>query len=147
MATIKQKTAVPKMIENIRKGNKKTEGQILKESGYSDSISKAPSRVTKSKGWNELMELYLPDDLIAKQHNKLITAQNKIRITKKGELVTEYEEPNTDAIARGVDMAYKLKAKYKPIIIEHRSFVGWTPQELEEYASSGTIPERFITEG
>jgi hypothetical protein len=51
MATTKQKIAVKKMSKIIRKGGPKTTGQILKEAGYSESVSKSPQRITGSKGW------------------------------------------------------------------------------------------------
>jgi len=63
MATLKQKMLVKKVLEN--KGNKRVSvSQAMKEVGYSDSLSKNPQIVTKSKGFQELLEKYLPDDLI-----------------------------------------------------------------------------------
>ena len=51
MATTKQKIAAKKISENIRiQGPKKPIGEILKESGYSEGVSKSPQRVTETKG-------------------------------------------------------------------------------------------------
>jgi hypothetical protein len=54
MATLKQKTAFKKMLENVSEGNPKTMGQVLVESGYG-KISKQVSRVLDSKGFQELL--------------------------------------------------------------------------------------------
>lgn len=144
MATTKQQAAIQKIVEN----RGKSVSSAMREVGYSPATAKNPKNLTKSKTWQQLMDEYLPDDLLAKKHQELINAKKKVTIkNKKGDVLIETEEENTDAIARGLDMGYKLKGKYKPTQVEVRSFVGWTPQELEEYASSGHIPERFITEG
>jgi len=55
MATLRQKLAASKMSENIRNGKLvKPMGQILKESGYSESVCKHPDRVTGARGWPKL---------------------------------------------------------------------------------------------
>lgn len=56
MATDKQKLAALKISENLRKEKPQPKGKILKEVGYSKSVSESPSIVTKSKGFQELLE-------------------------------------------------------------------------------------------
>jgi hypothetical protein len=56
MPTIKQKTAFKKVMENMEKGNPKTAGELLVESGYSSKASRIPSRVFKSDGFKELLD-------------------------------------------------------------------------------------------
>lgn len=74
MATDKQKLAAQKMAENVRNGNPKTKGEILKESGYTESVSESPTKVTNAKGFQELMEEYLPDDEVMRVHQELLTS-------------------------------------------------------------------------
>ncbi|KKQ66850.1 MAG: hypothetical protein US86_C0003G0093 [Candidatus Daviesbacteria bacterium GW2011_GWA2_38_24] len=93
--TTKIKLAASKLSENIRNGKPvKTMGQILKESGYSDSVCKHPDRVTKTKAWQQLMEQFLPDENLLRVHKELLE--------------------NNDWRARdsGLDKAYKIKGKY-----------------------------------
>lgn len=92
--TTKQKLAASKMVENIRNGNKKPMGQILKEAGYSESVSKHPDRVTRSKSWQQLTEKYLPDKKLLKVHKELL------------------ENKDWRARDAGLDKAYKVKGKY-----------------------------------
>lgn len=72
MATIKQKKAFTFFYENLRNPKPIPLGDVLIRAGYSISQSKAPTQVTKSKGWQELLEETLPDDLLAKTHTDLL---------------------------------------------------------------------------
>lgn len=47
------------MVENG--GNR---SKAMKEAGYSDNTAKNPKKLTDSKGFRELMDSYLPDDLL-----------------------------------------------------------------------------------
>lgn len=53
MPTPKQEKVIKKTLENLRKGNTKTKGEILREVGYKESVSTAPSIVYDSKGVRE----------------------------------------------------------------------------------------------
>jgi hypothetical protein len=90
MATIRQKKAFDKTLENGGNVSK-----AMKESGYTDAMAKNPHKLTNSDGWKELMNEYLPDDLLAKKHQQFITEGNLDSTTLKA-----------------VDMGYKLKARY-----------------------------------
>ncbi len=140
MATTKQKKVLKKLLENTGKSVSKA----MRESGYAKGTAKNPQQLTRSKGWNELMEDFIPDKKLMESHKKLLDKKEFIAIGKKGErevLMTGEIDP--DAVARGLDMAYKLKQKYKPTQIEFRSFAGWTNKELESYAKTGIPPARF----
>lgn len=54
MATLKQKTAFNKVLENVSTGNPQTAGQILVSAGYK-KISKQPSRIFNSIGFQKLL--------------------------------------------------------------------------------------------
>jgi len=109
MATEKQKKAIEKVVENNG-----SVSRAMREAGYSPKTAKNPKMLTESKAWEELMEKHLPDKLLAKKHKELLTIPKKVRRFVKGELESEYEELDSQAISKGLDMAYKLKAKYKP---------------------------------
>lgn len=53
MAVENPKTAAKKISENIRAGKKVILGKILEEVGYSESVCKAPQRVTETKAFKE----------------------------------------------------------------------------------------------
>ena len=109
MPTIKQKMAFDKIIENHGNVSK-----TMKEVGYSKISAINPKNLTDSDGWKELMEEYLPDSLLGEKHKELLTVPKKVRHFIKGDLDSEYEELDSNAIKSGLDMAYKLKGKYAP---------------------------------
>ena len=59
MPTRKQKLAVAKMVEN---GGNASRAMI--EVGYSPATAKNPDKLTNSIGYAELMDAFLPDDML-----------------------------------------------------------------------------------
>lgn len=91
MATPRQKKAFKLHLE---KGG--PVGPVLREAGYSEAMVHNPGKVSKTKGWQELMDEYLPDEYLMQRHHFLL------------------ENENTNAQAKALDMAYKLKGNYAP---------------------------------
>lgn len=128
MATTKQKIAIQKMSENIGNPNPKSTGEILRESGYSDSISKSPKRVLESKGWSELMEEYFPPEKLLKIHKKLLN--KKEIVTYQGNYI-KTTQPHSD-VKYALDMLYKLKGYYKEETPDSLTgYEGFTIAELD----------------
>jgi hypothetical protein len=59
MATGKQKKALDRIVENHGNVSKS-----MREAGYTEATAKNPSNLTKSKGFQELADQYLPDDML-----------------------------------------------------------------------------------
>ena len=105
-----QEKAAKEVVENGRR-----KGEAMRMAGYSKAIQIAPTKVTKSKGWKEIMANYFPDDYMAKKHRQLFEKQEtmarnnvktgKIEIIKTGEI-------DANAVKSALDMGYKLKGKY-----------------------------------
>lgn len=111
MSTIKQKNVFKKIAEN--------HGNISKsmlQVGYSPNTAKKPQNLTESKGWQELMQEYLPDSLLAERHRELLD-KREIHFIKgedgKGESEL-LDTPDTNAVTKGLDMAYKIGGRYAP---------------------------------
>jgi len=135
MPTIKQKKAVEKIIENSGNVSK-----AMREVGYSPITAINPSNLTNSKGFKELMEKNLPDNLLTKKHKALLNSKRiehlvfptktedkeikkllrsvncKVRKIQHGEMAKHvwFWSQNDRALKDGLDMAYKLKGKYAP---------------------------------
>lgn len=75
MATLKQKTAFKKMLDNVSQGNPETMGQILTKSGYK-KISSQPIRILDSKGFQELLA-QIDDDEILKRFYGILRDDDK----------------------------------------------------------------------
>jgi hypothetical protein len=59
MATIKQQKAIQNAVEN---GGNVSRAMI--DAGYSPATAKNPSKLTHSRAWADMMEAYLPDDML-----------------------------------------------------------------------------------
>lgn len=128
MATLKQKKAAQKITENhgnVSKG--------MLEAGYSPNTAKKPSNLTNSKGWQELMDKFLPDSLLAKKHQALLNKE-EVRLKNNNETgeidVIPTGQIDVQAVAKGLEMAYKLKGSYAPEKHEHKIEID--PEEKEK---------------
>ncbi len=144
------------MLENVGKtGRKKSLTEAAIGEGYSPKYAKS-GRLTSTKSWAELMEDFLPDDVLLEGHREL---HDKIEIQKfifpKGvsdkkiiEIIESfgfrvmkidkyenwkrayYPILETNARRSALDMAYKLKKKYGDIIVTHK-YDELSDEELE----------------
>ena len=87
MATLKQKKAIDNAVENGGNVSK-----AMRDAGYSPNTAKNPSKLTNTSAWAELMDIYLPDDMLLRALSDDI---EKKEGSRKGEL----------------ELAYKLKGK------------------------------------
>lgn len=112
MATIKQKQVFKEVVNS---GSSISKAMV--KAGYAISTSKRTEKVTRTKGWHELMEEHLPDSVLAKRHRELLNKKETVNVFDgkgKGSHVELTEQPDTQAVAKALDMAYKLKDKYAP---------------------------------
>lgn len=126
MATNKQKARL-KIIGKAR--SKKAE---LLAAGYSlSTATKQPPSVLKAKGWEKLIEAYLPDEKLAITHSEALEA-NKIHGTDDNFI----EIPDHQIRLRAVELGYKVKGR-----IQHNgqtavqiNFNEHAKKELEEFS-------------
>ena len=133
--TIKQKLAFAKLAENGGNISK-----TMKEVGYSAQTAKTPGKLTKSIGWQQLMEKYLPDKMLAEKHRALLNKQEVIvknNNTTKEIDVIKTGEIDPYSVKNGLDLAYKLKGRFAPEQIEltKRKYQGLSNRELAEVIS------------
>lgn len=75
MATENQKIVFKQVVAKVRKGQKISISKEMRESGvYSEETSKIPGKLTKSKGWKELLDSDLSDDLLSERHKELLNS-------------------------------------------------------------------------
>ncbi len=105
MATIKQKLAFQEI--GVNGGNL---SKAMAKAGYSPEVAKRTDKLTRTKGWEELTAKFLADDLLAERHLQLL---NKQEVSSDIEGNKIYQ-PDTQAVSKALDMAYKIKDKYAP---------------------------------
>lgn len=112
MPTLKQKMAFKEITENHS-----AIGPAMRKVGYTADTAVKPQNLTESKGWKELMNTYLPDKLLAKRHKELLDKRDQfvIKDAETGKVTDKVDMgPDTMAVTKGLDMAYKLKGSYAP---------------------------------
>lgn len=77
-------------------------GEDMLEVGYSEAYSKNPKQLEATKGWQELLDEYIPEDLLQKKLKEGLDATDK--------------DKNTDFSVRHkyLDTAIKLRGLYAP---------------------------------
>lgn len=90
MSTLRQKLLVKKMAENVRKKKHSPLRKIMREVGYSDSYADSPKKILKRKSTQELLEEYLPEDLVMKTHKNLLQARQIDQYEFDGELTDKF---------------------------------------------------------
>lgn len=99
MPTYLQKQA----FKRVLKGSKIS--RAMKKVGYADSTATTTGKLTSSKGWQELVEKYLPDSDLIKIHKQGLKATKVI--TSHTEPDREY--PDYAIRHKYLETAYKLK--------------------------------------
>ena len=118
MPTEKQKKAFKEIVENGR-----NKGDAMVRAGYSAHTAIAPTKLTNSKGWQELLDKYLPEDDLAKIHNEGLKASKKVykNNNKTGKVENVGKEADFGVRHKYLDTAYKLRGSYAP---EKKRFEG-----------------------
>lgn len=113
---IRARKVLNKLLENTGISISKA----MREAGYGEGYAKNPQDLTRSKTWQDLLDEYLPDDLIAEKHKALLEKKEQIAVWNgKAKEVVVTNEIDANAVKAGVDMAYKIKGRYAPEKIEH----------------------------
>jgi len=85
--SINAEAVANEVIDKVRKGKKINMGEILKSKGYSDSVSKIPSKVTKTKTYKETMVPVL-EAMIRERDRALRLMESRVAMAEYGDLVT-----------------------------------------------------------
>lgn len=85
-------------------------GEAIRKAGYSEAYASQPGELLSTKSFQQLLKEDLPDDLLTSKHRELLNAE--VKVYRKGELETQ--RMDTEAVARALDMGYKLKGAYAP---------------------------------
>lgn len=134
MATLKQKVAFKEVV------NGSTLTKAMKTAGYSVETSKRTNKLTATRGWEELMQTFIPDEELAIKHNQQLNSSklNKLYfdIDDEDEVIEDvckklgvellYVKVNKDKTGKtanvkaadfffrdlALDKAYKVKGRY-----------------------------------
>jgi len=107
--SLRQKTLAKLIVENH---GKSPIGKLMIQAGYTKAYSTNPKELKKTLNWQQLMDKYLPDDLLTKKHQALLNKREFIVVGKKGDReVLPTGEVDAYAVSQGLALAYKVKDK------------------------------------
>lgn len=109
--TLNQKKVFDKVQKQVRNGENISISKAIRESkAYSPHVARQPSKVTRTKGWKELMDTLLPDSLLAKVHHEGLSA-TQVRFTPEGEQIRVEDYATREKYLK---LGYEIKNKIKP---------------------------------
>lgn len=162
MVTIRQELAAQKLAEN----GGKSVSKAMREAGYSDITAATPKKLTNSKGWQKLMDKYLPEKDVAKVHQELLGASDveraRFELSDDDTLIKQtvekipgatfiriaktplakyayYALPLHEHRKAGVEMAYRLRGKFAPDKIAVGSLAEFEEMSDEELKDAASI--------
>lgn len=153
---------IERVFHKTLKQPEKPLGKIMVEEGYDETTAKKPMNMKKTKTWQELMDSYIPDTLVAKTHKELFSAAMldhfvfpvnmddklikatiesikgcKLQKIVHGEKAKHayYWIPNTKARKDAVDLAYKIRGRFAPTEIKVSPLQKLSDEELAAIAA------------
>lgn len=88
---------------------KLSQRQALLRAGFSQKTADNPKMVG---GWTKLLNRMLPDSLLTKRHQELLNKKEMTVLLGDDGEPYRVNQPETQAVSKGLDMAYKLRGKY-----------------------------------
>jgi len=87
---------------------------IRKTDVYSEGVATRPNVITKSKSWQALMDEKLPEMKVAQRHSELLDKRDYIKVVGADGKVERVDDgPNTAAVSKGIELAYRLRGAFK----------------------------------
>lgn len=85
--SINAEAVAHEVIDKVRKGKKINMGEILKSKGYSNSVSKIPGKVTKTKTYQDTMTPVI-EAMTRERDRALRLMESRVEQAEYGDLVT-----------------------------------------------------------
>ena len=117
------------IFENYKEQGFRSLGKAIRRTGvYSEGVANRVNVITKSKSWQLLMNEYMPEEVLAQRHAELLNKRDtdvvytyqKAGKDKKGnqkfKKVASFIDkgPETNAVSKGLELAYRLRGSFKP---------------------------------
>lgn len=160
VVALKHKLVIDNMKKKVRKGAKVTKKQAMIDAGYSESYASS-GNLRKKKTWQQLMDIYLPEDLLATRHNELLNFKKLDYMLFNPEIKDEdiyalleavgavpkkiihgiqgthvyFWQPDGKIRKDATELAYKIRGKMAPekLEIEQTGLRSMTDQELADH--------------
>lgn len=85
------------LLSLMAKGMSESEAMI--ECEYQEALANNPDGITETAAWKLVMDTFMPDKHLARRHRALL------------DKVDHSGQPDTQAVGKGLELAYKIKGK------------------------------------
>lgn len=106
----KHREVFKKMGENVGLSRQAAMEQLEYSKEYARN-----GNIAETDSWQELIKQELPDTKLLKRHNELLDKREIVKefSHEQGEYIEKVtDQPETQAVSKGLDMAYRLRRKY-----------------------------------
>ncbi len=103
------------IFQNYKDNGFRSLQKAVRQTGvYSEATATNVTTITKSKSWQALMDLMMPEEHLAFRHSELLN-KREVRViqNKNGEDIEVDNGPDTAAVTKGLELAYKLRGSFK----------------------------------
>ena len=116
------------IFENYKEQGFRSLGKAIRRTGvYSEAVASRVNLITKSVSWQTLMNEYMPEETLAQRHSELLNKRDteivydyvKAGKDKKGnqkfKKVARFIDkgPETNAVSKGLELAYRLRGSFQ----------------------------------
>ena len=102
------------ILENYKDQGFRHLGKAVRKTGvYSETVARRVNAITNTKSWKLLMDEFLPEEHLARRHSELLD-KRAMRTVKFADGTEEEIDagPETAAVTKGLEMAYRLRGSF-----------------------------------
>jgi hypothetical protein len=103
------------IFQNYKDQNFKSLAKAIRQTGvYSEGVAERVTQITKSKSWKALMDEMMPEEHLALRHSELLD-KREVRVIQDedGRDIEVDNGPDTAAVSKGLELAYKLRGSFQ----------------------------------
>jgi len=103
------------IFENYKEQGFRNVTKAIRRTGvYSPTTMKRPNVITRSKSWQALLKEYMPEEHLALRHAEILDKRDYKKVMNEDGTMTEVDNgPNTAAVVKGLELAYRLRGSFK----------------------------------
>jgi len=103
------------IFENYRAGGFKSLAKAIRQTGvYAETTAERTNVIKKSRSWQLLMDEVMPEEHLLLRHSELLDKRD-VRVIQNddGQDIEVDNGPDTAAVSKGLELAYKLRGSFR----------------------------------
>ena len=102
------------IFENYKAQGFRNMGKAVRKTGvYSETVADRTNVITNTQSWQTLMKQYMPEEHLALRHSEILDKRDYKKVMDDdGNMVEVDNGPNTAAVVKGLELAYRLRGSF-----------------------------------